>query len=50
MFSLIVEQEEIVNKLETLLTKVTTLENQIQDQKLLTKTLMQTIIKEAFEV
>ncbi|MBB5225210.1 hypothetical protein DYE50_04930 [Treponema ruminis] len=44
------EQEEIVNKVEILLAKVTTLEKQIQDQKLLTKTLMQTIIKEAFEV
>ncbi len=43
------EQEEIVTKVETLFAKVTTLENQIQDRKLLTKTLIQSIIKQAFE-
>lgn len=43
------EQEEIVNKVETLLVKATTIETQIQDRKLLTKTLIQSIIKQAFE-
>ena len=49
MFSLIVEQEEIVNKLETLLAKVTTLENQIQDRKSLSNKLIFGIIKEKLE-
>ena len=43
------EQEEIVNKIETLLAKVTTLENQIQDRKSLSDKLIFGIIKEAFE-
>ncbi len=42
------EQEEIVNKVETLLAKVTTLENQIQDRKSLSDKLIFGIIKEAF--
>lgn len=42
------EQDEIVNKVETLLAKVTTLENQIQDRKLLSDKLIFGIIKEAF--
>ena len=40
------EQEEIVNKVETLLAKVTTLENQIQDRKSLSDKLIFGIIKE----
>lgn len=40
------EQEEIVNKIETLLAKVTTLENQIQDRKSLSDKLIFGIIKE----
>ena len=44
------EQEEIVNKVETLLTKVTTLENQIQDRKSLSDKLIFGIIKENLEV
>ena len=40
------EQDEIVNKVETLLAKVTTLENQIQDRKLLSDKLIFGIIKE----
>ena len=43
------EQEEIVNKVETLLAKVTTLENQIQDRKSLSDKLIFGIIKDAFE-
>ena len=43
------EQEEIVNKVETLLSKVTTLENQIQDRKLLSDKLIFGIIKENLE-
>lgn len=43
------EQEEIVNKVETLLAKVTTLENQIQDRKSLSDKLIFGIIKEVFE-
>ena len=43
------EQEEIVNKVETLLTKVTTLENQIQDRKSLSDKLIFGIIKENLE-
>ena len=43
------EQEEIVNKVETLLAKVTTLENQIQDRKLLSDKLIFGIIKENLE-
>ena len=43
------EQEEIVNKVETLRTKVTTLENQIQDRKSLSDKLIFGIIKEVFE-
>ena len=42
------EQEEIVNKVETLLAKVTILENQIQTRKLLSDKLIFSIIKEAF--
>ena len=44
------EQEEIVNKVETLLSKVTTLENQIQDRKSLSDKLIFGIIKENLEV
>ena len=44
------EQEEIVNKVETLLAKVTTLENQIQDRKSLSDKLIFGIIKENLEV
>ena len=40
------EQEEIVNKVETLLAKLTTLENQIQDRKSLSDKLIFGIIKE----
>ena len=40
------EQEEIVNKVETLLEKVTTLENQIQARKSLSDKLIFGIIKE----
>ena len=40
------EQEEIVNKVETLLAKVTTLETQIQDRKSLSDKLIFCIIKE----
>lgn len=43
------EQEEIVNKVETLLAKVTTLENQIQTRKLLSDKLIFGIIKENLE-
>ena len=43
------EQEEIVNKVETLLAKVTTLENQIQDRKSLSYKLIFGIIKENLE-
>lgn len=43
------EQEEIVNKVETLLSKVTTLENQIQDRKSLSDKLIFGIIKENLE-
>ncbi len=43
------EQDEIVNKVETLLAKVTTLENQIQDRKSLSDKLIFGIIKEVFE-
>ncbi len=43
------EQEEIVNKVEALLTKVTTLENQIQDCKSLSDKLIFGIIKENLE-
>lgn len=43
------EQEEIVNKVETLLAKVTTLKNQIQDRKSLSDKLIFGIIKENLE-
>ena len=43
------EQEEIVNKVETLLEKVTTLENQIQARKSLSDKLIFGIIKENLE-
>ena len=43
------EQDEIVNKVETLLAKVTTLENQIQNRKSLSDKLIFGIIKDAFE-
>ena len=43
------EQEEIVNKVEMLLAKVTTLENQIQDRKSLSDKLIFGIIKENLE-
>ena len=43
------EQEEIVNKVETLLAKVTTLENQIQDRKSLSDKLIFGIMKENLE-
>ena len=43
------EQEEIVNKVETLLAKVTILENQIQDSKSLSDKLIFGIIKENLE-
>ena len=43
------EQEEIVNKVESLLSKVTTLENQIQDRKSLSDKLIFGIIKENLE-
>ena len=43
------EQEEIVSKIETLLAKVTTLENQIQDRKSLSHKLIFGIIKENLE-
>lgn len=43
------EQEEIVSKVETLLAKVTELENQIQERETYTKQLMQSILKNAFE-
>ena len=43
------EQEEIVNKVEMLLVKVTTLENQIQDRKSLSDKLIFGIIKENLE-
>lgn len=43
------EQEEIVTKVETLLAKVTELENQIQDRETYTKQLMQSILKDVFE-
>lgn len=51
IFSLppLAEQKEIVNKVETLLAKVTTLENQIQDRKSLADKLIFGIIKEVFE-
>ena len=43
------EQEEIVNKIETLLAKVTTLESQIQERKSLSDKLIFGIIKEKLE-
>ena len=43
------EQEEIVNKVETLLAKLTTLENQIQDRKSLSDKLIFGIMKENLE-
>ena len=43
------EQEEIVNKVETLLTKITTLENQIQARNSLSDKLIFGIIKENLE-
>lgn len=43
------EQKEIVNKVETLLTKVKTLENQIQDRKSLSDKLIFGILKENLE-
>lgn len=43
------EQEEIVSTVETLLAKVTTLENQIQDRKSLSDKLIFGIIKENLE-
>ena len=43
------EQEEIVNKVETLLAKVTELEKQITEREQLTKQIMQSILKDAFE-
>ena len=43
------EQEEIVNKVETILAKVTILENQIQDSKSLSDKLIFGIIKENLE-
>jgi len=43
------EQDEIVNKVETLLAKVITLENQIQDRKSLSDKLIFGIIKENLE-
>lgn len=43
------EQEEIVNKIETLLAKVTELENQIQERKILSEKLASGIIKEKLE-
>ena len=43
------EQGKIVNKVETLLAKVTTLENQIQDRKSLSDKLVFGIIKESLE-
>ena len=43
------EQEEIVNKIESLLTKVTELENQIQERKTLSEKLAFGIIKEKLE-
>ena len=43
------EQEEIVNKVETLLAKGTTLEKQIQDRKSLSDKLIFGIIKEKLE-
>ncbi len=43
------EQEEIINKIESLLTKVTELENQIQDRKSLSDKLIFGIIKENLE-
>lgn len=43
------EQKEIVNRVEKLLTKVTTLENQIQDRKSLSDKLIFGIIKENLE-
>ncbi|MBO7127880.1 restriction endonuclease subunit S [bacterium] len=42
------EQEEIVNKVEHLLAKVTELENQIAERETYTKQLMQSILKDAF--
>lgn len=44
------EQEEIVNKIESLLAKVTELENQIQERKTLSEKLAFGIIKEKLEV
>ena len=44
------EQEEIVNKIESLLAKITELENQIQERKTLTEKLISGIIKEKLEV
>ena len=48
-FPPLAEQKEIVNKVETLLAKVTTLENQIQDRKSLSDKLIFGIIKENLE-
>ena len=45
----VLEQEEIVNKVETLLANITTLENQIQDRKSLSDKLIFGIIKENLE-
>jgi type I restriction enzyme S subunit len=42
------EQEEIVNKVEHLLAKVTELENQIAERENMAKQLMQSILKDAF--
>lgn len=42
------EQKEIVDKVESLLAKVTELENQIQERKKLSGKLMQTVLKNAF--
>lgn len=42
------EQEEIVNKVENLLAKVTELENQIAERENMAKQLMQIILKDAF--
>ena len=44
------EQEEIVNKVEAFLAKVTELENQIKDRKSLSDKLIFGIIKENLEV
>ena len=44
------EQEEIVNKVEYLLEKITDLENQIAEREKMAKQLMQSILKDAFGV